>query len=187
MSLASKIFQLIKGTWRISRKIPGTGFLDGYAIFDQNPNDPNELFYSENGVFVFDDGKSLEASKKYIYRYINDDIYVYFNEKSSSASSLSSSSSEEATLTSSSPDLTDNQLFHKFNINSHAYLPHQQVFQFMALHLCIDDKYNVRYDFNLTKPDEFLIVYDVNGPAKKYLSETVFQRKAMDSSGSKLF
>ena len=106
MSLASKIFNLIQGTWKITRKIPGTGFLNGHAIFDQNPNNPNELFYSENGIFVFDDGKSLEASKKYIYRYKHDeDIYVYFNEKSSKSSSSScslySSSSVEATTSKS--------------------------------------------------------------------------------------
>jgi len=192
MNLSSKIFSLIQGTWKITRKIPGTGFLNGYAIFDQNPNDPHELFYSENGIFVFENGKSLEASKKYVYRLIDEDIYVYFNEKSSSSStsSFSSSSSEETTITNSqtnTPDLCYYPLFHRFNISNHAYLPDQRQFQFKALHLCIDDKYNVRYEFNLDKPDEFLIVYDVNGPAKKYLSETVFQKKAMESIGGKLF
>ncbi len=190
MSISSKIFSLIQGTWKISRKIPGTGYLNGYAIFEQNPYDPHELFYSENGIFVFGNGKSLEASKKYIYRLKDEDIYVYFNDKSSSSSSASSSSSEETTvisLSTNSPDLSDYPLFHKLNIDSHAYLPDQRVFQFKALHLCINDRYNVMYEFNLDKPDEFLIVYDVNGPAKNYLSKTIFQKKTTENIGSKLF
>lgn len=189
MSLAYNIFKHIQGTWKITRKIPGTGFLNGHAIFDSNPNDPYELFYSENGIFVFDDGNSLEASKKYIYRYIDDDIYVFFHEKSatSSASSDSSFSSEETTITAPTQEFMTNSLFHKFNITSHVYTQSQRFFQFKALHLCKDDNYNVLYEFDLDKPDEFTIVYDVNGPKKNYLSETLFQKKIIDGGGNKLF
>ena len=187
MTLAYRIFKQIQGTWKITRKIPGTGFLNGYAIFDSNPNDPNELFYSENGIFVFDDGNQLEASKKYIYRFIEDDIYVFFHEKSaaSSASSDSSSSFEESTTT--AQDLIANSLFHRLNISNHLYMQDQRFFKFKAVHLCIDDRYNVLYEFNLDKPDEFKIVYDVHGPKKNYLSETMFQKKIVDNIGNKLF
>ena len=179
MSLASKIFNIIQGSWKITRRIQGTGYLNGYAIFDMNPNDQHELFYSENGIFVFDDGNSLEASKKYIYRLIDDDIYVYFNDKSSSVSSLSSSSSEETNVITS--EITDS-LFHKFGINHNFFATNQTNFQFKALHLCADDAYNVIYEFNLNKADEFTIAYDVKGPKKNYISHTHFQKKFIENN-----
>jgi hypothetical protein len=177
MSLAWKVFQLIQGSWKISRKIVGTGHLNGFAIFDPNPNDPNELFYSENGIFVFDDGNSLEASKKYIYRFINNDIYVYFNEKSSPSSSLSSSSSEDANTMSASNHSINEFLFHKFGMDRVEET--KESFELRALHLCADDIYNVIYEFDLNKPQEFKIAYDVKGPKKNYVSQTLFQKKIL--------
>ena len=70
-------------------------------------------------------------------------------------------------------DVSQN-LFHKFGINNTEQSPNQTKFKFKALHLCIDDKYNVTYEFDLNQPREFSITYDVKGPKKDYSSHTLF-------------
>lgn len=166
MSLSLKIFNLIQGTWKISRKIPGTGFLNGQAKFERNQNDLNKLFYSENGVFHFDDGKSLEATKKYIYHYLNDDIHVYFNEKNN----------ENLEKIKNNTDQISSCFFHKFGIANSQQEPGETKLKLNALHLCINDEYRISYEFDLSNTDRFSITYDVKGPKKDYSSHTIFTR-----------
>ena len=151
MNLSHKIFDMMHGTWRLYRNIPGTGYLNGYAIFEINPNNSNEMFYSENGIFYFNNGKSLEASKKYIYKCQNDDIYVYDN---------------------------NYLLFHKVGINSESGLDDecQRCFTFNSDNLCNDDKFHISYDFNLDNNQEFSIIHDVKSPRSDYVSKTRFKK-----------
>ena len=161
MSLALKIFNSLHGSWRIHRKIAGAGYLDGYAQFNKNPNNTNELFYQENGIFFFEDGKSFEASKRYIYSILNDDIYVYFNDKSDGDVEN---------------DANKRRLFHTFGISKTQLRQDQNSLIVEALHLCIDDKYQVKYEFKFNNLNKFLIIYDVKGPKKNYVSETSFEK-----------
>ena len=156
MSLSSRIYNLLTGSWKITRQIYGVGLLYGEALFEINPNNAAELFYSEKGIFQFNGGKSLTATRKYVYRHINDDIYVYFDEERSF--------------------LDDYRLFHRFNMNDLNVNEEQNTFKFKDVHLCGEDTYNVMYKFNLEKHDEFLIEYNVKGPNKDYLSETIFKK-----------
>lgn len=157
MSLSSRLFNLITGSWKISRQIHGIGLLNGDAIFSLNPNNSEELFYSEKGIFKFNDAKSLAATRKYVYRHSGDDILVYFDDKLQSTD--------------------DYRYFHRLNINS-TDLSHEEhdAFELKDVHLCGEDTYNVMYKFNFEKQDEFLIEYNVKGPNKDYLSETIFKK-----------
>jgi hypothetical protein len=151
MSLAQKIFELLPGTWRIFRNVPGTGYLCGFAIFEINSGNPGELLYSENGIFYFDNGKSLEASKKYTYRLESEDIYVY--------------------------DLNC-ILFHKFGINEITYDSNDQnkCFTFNSFHLSGDCEFHIAYDFNFSNNQEFFIIHDVKSTSTDYVSKTRFKK-----------
>ena len=150
MSLAEYIFELLPGTWRIFRNIPGTGYLCGYAIFEINKANPYELFYSENGIFYFNNGKSLEASKKYTYKLESNDISVY--------------------------DLNC-LLFHKFGIGEfNNDLNDQKCFTFNSFHLDSDSQFHIAYDFNLRNNQEFFIIHDVKSPSTDYVSKTRFKK-----------
>jgi hypothetical protein len=198
---ALKIFQLLHGVWKVNRVITGAGRFEGTAKFEKNDQGQqqtaaaaNELEYSEHGLFHFDTGNTppLDASKKYIYRYLDGDIYVYFTER------------EELT--------GEHRFFHKLNINkpkqnllpkSNSSVPTQKstdgavaeamtlsgmqlqqesdVFTvFTATHLCLEDNYNVTY--KLINENEFHIVYDVKGPNKEYISNTKFQDNRLNCS-----
>ena len=157
MSLAHQIFNMIPGTWRLYRTIPGTGTLNGYAIFEVNPNNPNEIFYSENGIFYFNNGKSLEASKKYIYCLQNNDIYVYD---------------------------VNFALFHKFGISDldsvdgdeRSDTPASPHVSFNSFNVWKEDKFNICYEFDLDNNQEFNIIHDVKSPRVDYVSKTRFKR-----------
>ena len=150
MSLAEDIFELLAGTWRLYRSIPGTGYLCGYAIFEPSTASPDELLYSENGIFYFNNGKSLEASKKYTYRLESDDIFVYDN--------------------------TDT-LFHKFGVNESTHdLNGEKCFTFNSFHLSSEAEFHISYDFNLNNNQEFSIIHDVKSLATDYVSKTRFKK-----------
>jgi len=155
MSLAHQIFNMIPGTWRLYRNIPGTGYLNGYALFEVNPNNSNEIFYSETGIFYFNNGKSLEASKKYVYclQEDNNDIYVYD---------------------------CNYVLFHKFGLNkleeSEPDDTPKKCVSFSSFYICKEDKFNISYDFNLDNNVEFSIIHDVKSPRNDYVSKSRFKR-----------
>ena len=171
MCLAQKIFEILEGkyynrisiywflndnfnvgTWRIYRSIKGTGYLCGYSIFEINPKNYKEIFYSENGIFYFNNGKTLEvASKKYIYKFENDDIYVYDN---------------------------NGILFHHFGIKNVSNKEEQRCFTFNSFHLGNDAKFHISYDFNLDNDQEFSIIHDVKSLSlsNDYISITKFKR-----------
>lgn len=178
-NIALKIFNSLVGQWKIKKIIVPGGYLNGSSKFERDEINQNQLNYSESGLFHFDkDSTVLEASKRYIYRYLNEDIHVYFDEKTS--------------------DSVDYRLFHKLNIkldntrsDQEANTPNnsplglnkdqQQVIEFHATHLCGDDRYNVTYKFNKNEIDselinEFTIRYDVLGPQKNYISNTCFTK-----------
>lgn len=166
MSIYLKIFNFLEGKWRINRFINGVGSLEGSALFERCKI--NELFYTENGQFTFNDSlKSFEATQKYVYKYIaktkddklEDDIHVYFPNGANESNS---------------------RLFHKFG-----ECKMSDLVTFKAIHCCGNDRYHVTYEFiknalenGLNENDkfEFIITYDVQGPNKNYSSKTYFKK-----------
>lgn len=159
MSLANKIFSILEGKWIISRVIENIGKLNGTALFEKSALNTNELLYQEKGLFEFyENSKSFETTRKYIYRLVNNqDIHVYFDENYDVS--------------------TNNSFFHQLNIDKQLISPNKKVYNFSAVHNCLCDVYNVFYEFKIdTENPEFSIVYDVKGPNKNYTSKTSFKR-----------
>jgi hypothetical protein len=78
MSMVSRIFCSLEGTWKLSRIIPNQGSVEGVAHFKKDPSYPDILFYREEGVFTFSDGNQYAISQEYEYRYSKEKISVYF-------------------------------------------------------------------------------------------------------------
>ena len=160
LSFAARLFNLLEGKWEISRNVINIGRLNGSAQFEKSNSNPNELNYTEVGIFEFyENANTFSASRKYIYRLVNDcDISVYFDDQAN----------------------REQRLFHKFDL-IYANKPASSdtdLVKISALHLCSEDIYKVNYEFkmNADRMDEFNITYDVKGPNKNYISQTLFKR-----------
>jgi hypothetical protein len=157
---ATKVFNTFNGVWSFTRKIAGSGHMNGLAKFEKLNSSLNELIYKENGLFIFDNGNQIEAHREYLYRLNKktNQLEVYFVENDN-----------------------NNRLFHTLefknindNLNETTSLTSQkkQCLSANALHECIKDTYKIKYE--IFKDNEFKIVYTVNGPSKNYVSETYF-------------
>lgn len=169
-TIAKSLFKALEGKWSIFRTIPNVGKLTGNALFvpstspgGDGDGGGNELMYSESGLFEFyDNSSSFTATRKFIYRLVDQDsdISVYFND-----------------------DGQEVRLFHSFNLSQGTSGIVDSKLLLNDVHLCVKDTYKVKYEFkfeNENKMNEFVIEYDVKGPAKDYISHTVFKRLEKD-------
>lgn len=179
--VARAVFRSLLGTWKLERdlrsKLPthpsghfsGTAqfFLrartkegiqcttkEGTAVPDSEEGESYEYLYIEDGEFKTDQGFGFRATRRYIYRY------------------------DEATGVMSvwfaKPD--DNKrvdyFFHELEFEDPPVLGggHKNGWPAKSGHLCIDDYYNVKYNFvfDAVNLESWVCSYTVNGPQKDY-------------------
>ena len=171
----SVIFESLKGSWRLKRSLnsvlPGfpSGIFDGTASF--TPRKPSahsiagELLYAEQGELKTDNGLTLRANRKYIYRYSaeEDKISAWFVK-------------EESKLNDGHEEV--DYLFHDLEMQQS-----KDGWVGKGDHLCNMDMYWALYDFRSTDSskqpgamDVFGVRYKVKGPEKDYTSDTAYQR-----------
>ncbi|TEA19749.1 putative flavin-containing monooxygenase 1 [Colletotrichum sidae] len=187
--VAKAVFRSLLGAWRLERtltsRLPShpNGHFSGTAKFllrDKTPDglkcvsDPssasltsngddeqlaNEYLYVEDGEFRADNGLLFRATRRYVWRYDEkkDSISVWF------------AKTDDAKRA--------DYLFHEIE-----FLPppegEKDGWKAKAGHLCIDDYYNVNYDFvfKAVNLKEWNLAYTVNGPKKDYTIDGVYRR-----------
>ncbi|KAF2487277.1 hypothetical protein BDY17DRAFT_306680 [Neohortaea acidophila] len=167
------IFESLKGSWRLKRSLNSvlagfpSGIFEGSATFKPRANAHSELLYSEQGELKMDNGVTLTANRKYVYRYSTDEdkISAWFV-------------TEESKQNDGREEL--DYLFHDLEL--------EQVdggWVGRGEHLCEMDAYWAFYDFRPSKlttelankaVDVFGVRYKVKGPQKDYTSDTAYQR-----------
>lgn len=182
------VFRSLLGTWKLERdlksKLPThpSGHFSGTAQFllrsrtkegiqcttkeGQEPlcedGESYEYLYIEDGDFKTDQGFGFRATRRYIYRY--DDA------------------TGAMTVWFAKPD--DNKrvdyFFHEVEFEDLPAGPeaHQNGWSAKSGHLCIDDYYNVKYNFkfNAVNLESWVCAYSVNGPQKDYTIHGTYTR-----------
>ncbi|CAF3828287.1 unnamed protein product [Adineta steineri] len=155
--IAGAIFRALhESKWSFERILtgkPADGTVHGQAEFHYSQH--HELLYKEQGKLILSSQIPLDITQKYIYVYDEDKdlMTVYFVDDKNKRGSL----------------------FHTIHFQSAS----NDGWIASGEHLCSQDHYSVSYLFrlngiNLTK---FEITYTVKGPAKDYISKTIFQRE----------
>lgn len=190
--VARGVFRSLLGEWRLERdltsRLPShpSGTFVGTAQFllrERTPEglqcaaDPNsiiscdeeggedlEYLYVEDGEFKTTSGFGFRATRRYIWRYDSkkDVISVWF----------------------AKPDdqKRADYLFHEIEFESPPSEDNKrrekEGWKAKAGHLCIDDYYNVKYDFafNRINLEKWSIEYTVNGPKKDYTIHGTYER-----------
>ncbi|KAM3509473.1 hypothetical protein MY11210_006322 [Beauveria gryllotalpidicola] len=185
--VARAVFRSLLGTWKLERtltsKLPThpSGHFSGTAQFLLRKTtregvqcatkegvtlvcedgESYEYLYIEDGDFKTDQGFGFRATRRYIYRYdeASDMISVWF----------------------AKPD--DNKrvdyLFHEIEFEDPpASGGHQNGWPAKSGHLCIDDYYNVKYNFvfDAVNVESWVCAYTVNGPQKDYTIHGTYTR-----------
>ncbi|CAK1367109.1 hypothetical protein CB0940_10434 [Cercospora beticola] len=174
---AAAVFEGLKGSWRLRRSLNSqlagfpSGIFEGIAKF--TPRTPTahsaagELVYSEQGELKTDNGFTLKANRKYVYRYDADEdkISAWFIKEDTKAQD----GAEEV-----------DYLFHDLEIDAEG-----NGVAGRGEHLCELDMYWAYYEFRLPKVAEvggdekmnvFGVRYKVKGPQKDYTSDTAYTR-----------
>ncbi|KAI8219435.1 putative flavin-containing monooxygenase 1 [Colletotrichum sp. SAR 10_96] len=185
--VAKAVFRSLLGTWSLERSLTSrlpthpSGHFSGTARFllrdktadglkcvsssapGEDPEDEGlatEYLYIEDGEFRADNGLVFRATRRYVWRYDEkkDCISVWF---------VKTDDAKRA-----------DYLFHEIE-----FLPPKgedaKGWKAQAGHLCIDDFYNVNYDFTFQSVNlkEWNIGYTVNGPKKDYTIAGVYRRQ----------
>ncbi|GKT40597.1 dimethylaniline monooxygenase [N-oxide-forming] 4 [Colletotrichum spaethianum] len=186
--VSKAVFRSLLGTWNLERdltsRLPShpSGHFSGTAQFllrdktadglkcasgplaaDEPSDDDDglaaEYLYVEDGEFRADNGLVFRATRRYVWRYDEkkDMVSVWF------------AKTDDAKRA--------DYLFHEIE-----FLPppdgDQKPWQAKAGHLCIDDFYDVKYDFAFKAVNlkEWNLRYTVNGPKKDYTIHGVYRR-----------
>ncbi|KAI3550542.1 hypothetical protein CSPX01_01592 [Colletotrichum filicis] len=185
------VFRSLLGTWKLERdltsRLPShpSGHFSGTAQFllrnktadglkcasgpasaDETPdaNDDGalatEYLYIEDGEFRASNGLVFRATRRYVWRYDEkkDTISVWFAKVNE-------------------PKRAD-YLFHEIEFEGPPQDDQKKPWQAKAGHLCIDDYYDVKYDFafKAVNLEEWNIKYTVNGPQKDYTIHGIYRR-----------
>ncbi|PTB39270.1 hypothetical protein M441DRAFT_144214 [Trichoderma asperellum CBS 433.97] len=134
------------------------------ASYDEDGGEDLEYLYVEDGEFKTTSGFGFRATRRYIWRYDSkkDVISVWF----------------------AKPDdqKRADYLFHEIEFESPPSEDNKrrekEGWKAKAGHLCIDDYYNVKYDFAFNKINlaKWSIEYTVNGPKKDYTIHGTYER-----------
>lgn len=176
------IFEGLQGSWRLKRNLNSalagfpSGIFEGTATF--SPRNPSahtvaaELLYSEQGELKTDNGFTLKANRKYIYRYnaVEDKISAWFV--------------KESTKQDDGKEEVD-YLFHDIETEQpRSGVPAKATTVGRGEHLCDKDMYWAYYEFRMPRVveegvggmDVFGVRYLVKGPSKEYTSDTAYER-----------
>lgn len=178
--VAHAVFRSLLGDWILERdlisKLPshpsgrfvGTakfllreGTSDGRSLAPDD--DPGmEYLYIEDGDFTASNGMKFRATRRYIWRFsdANDTLSVWFARTDDNSRA--------------------DYLFHNVEFilpDGQASTP-SKCWHAKAAHLCIDDMYNVKYEFNFkaVNLERWRLAYTVNGPKKDYTIDGVYRR-----------
>lgn len=81
MTTTAQVFSSLNGTWTFDRTFPGNDKVQGTAIFTPSLEDPSVLKYREDGLWQRENGSKTSFYREYTYRYKEEKISVYFEEK----------------------------------------------------------------------------------------------------------
>lgn len=192
--VAHGVFRSLLGTWKLERsldsKLPShpSGHFSGTARFllrdatsdglkcATGPEDNRapsgsdggpglEYLYIEEGTFRASNGFEFQARRRYVWRFdeASDKLSVWFVR--------------------TDDDKKADYLFHEIEFEEHRKdgsggLARRKGWRAKAGHLCIDDFYNVAYEFcfKAVNLDEWSVGYDVKGPKKDYTIHGVYRR-----------
>ncbi|KAF5677043.1 flavin-containing protein [Fusarium denticulatum] len=180
--VAHAVFRSLLGTWKLERdlvsKLPShpSGHFSGTAQFllrektndglrcagnasEDSPGDDElgmEYLYIEEGEFKTEQGFGFKATRRYVWRYdeLKDVLSVWFAKPE---------------------DLKRaDYLFHEIEFTE----PTSKGWKAKAGHLCIDDYYDVKYNFAFQAVNlkEWGIEYTVKGPKKDYTISGTYKR-----------
>lgn len=145
--LARRVLDLLLGRWSIERRIEPGGQFSGLASFTQRSAD--SLLYRESGRLVLDNGTVLDAENSYVYALRNGAIAISFGEGPSEGKHFIAISLP-ADWTADFPIVSADR------------------------HVCRLDTYAAA--FRLENVDLFAMTYVVQGPAKGYVSQSMYRR-----------
>lgn len=159
--IAGTVFGVLcNSTWRFKRVLtgkPSDGIVHGRAQFFFSHAD--ELLYQEQGQLTLTLQTPLEISQQYRYRYDadNDRLSVYFVDGNNRSAALFYTLYFQPTSSSPVGWLATGE------------------------HLCSQDHYLALYSwaFNGVNLSRWQITYTVKGPAKAYVSHTVYEPEAI--------
>lgn len=160
--IAGVMFRALQNSqWTFERVLtgkPSDGIVHGRAQFLFSHSD--ELLYQEQGKFTLTAQTPLESSQHYLYRYDedNDRLSVYFIDGNHRSAALFHTLHFQPKLSPSVGWLANGE------------------------HLCSQDHYFASYllAFNGVNLSRLQITYRVKGPAKAYISQTVFEPEAIE-------
>ena len=175
-TLCERVFDALVGTWSIEREIksalptsPSGSFSGEAQFFNRPPTAPKfdkEYLYIENGKFTSDQGLTLAATRRYVYRYerVSDLISAWFVKPDDNA--------------------VVDYLFHEIRLNDgnndcpHDSLRADQVIKASSYHLCVEDHYTPSYVLHLMgcHLKDWKLAYGVKGPQKDYIAEATYAR-----------
>jgi hypothetical protein len=174
--IARAIFRSLQGTWSLQRSLISSiaiypsGTFSGQAHFyPRGPTAPEhgtadgEYLYFEEGDFETSTGLKFRANRRYCYRY---------NEESDKLSVWFVKTDDQKNV---------DYLFHELEFldpGKDAGGKGKSGWRARAHHLCIDDTYDVRYEFCFRGVgiEEWRLGYGVRGPQKDYKIESVYRR-----------
>jgi len=145
--LADRVFSLFEGAWEIERQISGKGTYAGTATFVRTGAD--SMDYAEKGVITLNNGEVLSGERRYTYRLHEDRIELLFAD---------------------GPNVGNHFVDILFPSDPSAAWPICSG----DTHYCLKDTYKAMFCFE--HEDEFNITYTVCGPAKDYVSQSVYRR-----------
>ncbi|KAF8854121.1 flavin-containing monooxygenase-like protein [Acephala macrosclerotiorum] len=168
--VARATFRALQGTWSLSRTIRSqlatfpSGTLTGTASFiPRSSTDENadmEYLYFEEGDFRPSWGGTMTARRSYVYHYTEkgDSMDVWFTKGDGKMSDY---------------------FFHKLEFLVEGRRKSlDEPWRAKSSHLCIEDLYNVEYEFFFkgTTIEKWTSKYNVKGPKKDYTIENLYMR-----------
>ncbi|EFW99841.1 pyridine nucleotide-disulfide oxidoreductase [Grosmannia clavigera kw1407] len=183
--VARAVFRSLLGCWRLERDLVSalpshpSGRFVGTAEFrlrattedgrkraegeeqkDEEPSEEmDEYLYVEDGTFTATSGLSFRATRRYVWRYnpATDRLSVWF---------VRTDDAQRA-----------DYLFHELSFGGPT-ATETEPWRATAGHLCIDDYYDVRYDFAFVAVNlrDWRVRYAVRGPKKDYTIDGTYRR-----------
>ncbi|KAK2611491.1 hypothetical protein N8I77_004827 [Diaporthe amygdali] len=147
---------------------------------DEQDDDPGlEYLYIEEGNFTATNGMTFRATRRYIWRYDEnaDKLSVWFARTGDKFARNDPQREEE--------QMRADYLFHEIEFivpegHEQGDYSSEKGWQAKSDHLCIDDFYDVKYEFlfNAVNLKEWKLGYTVNGPQKDYTIDGTYRRKS---------
>lgn len=172
--ILSSIFIALEGSWKIFRNLDSaaptypSGSFEGTAIFEKrpptNPKFEAEYLYLEDGKLTTQQGLSLVATRRYVYRLQKDTHAI---------SSWFVKPDDRSTV---------DYLFHELNFSEidgdQSKIGNIGNLVANGHHLCIDDDYRAEYGFLAREGTlaGWSLKYTVKGPKKDYIADAEYAR-----------